>query len=57
MHYSAQAFSKYRDNPEKMTIIPKQDFNPFELGRQINLSQTDITKIKKMYKCPPYDKW
>ncbi len=57
MHYSANAFSRNPDNPEVMTIVPTNDLDPLELGKRSNLSRTDVVKIKKMYKCDPYQNW
>ncbi len=59
MHYSSKAFSKEPKN-EKMTTIEPIDIDKSEingLGRKLNLSDIDIIKIKKMYKCAPYEKW
>ena len=59
MHYSDKAFSKnpFGDEP-KLTIMPKSSsYNHTSLGRKVNLSETDIIKIKKLYKCPPYNNW
>lgn len=52
MHYSAFAFSKNKGVDK--TIEPK-NVNFTQIGRKANLSETDITKIKKLYKCPPYE--
>ena len=56
MHYSSTAFSKEKDS---MTIEPistdKIEING--LGRKRNLSEIDVNKIKKLYKCPPYENW
>ena len=59
MHYSARAFSKepFGDDP-MLTITPKNPaVNYTSIGRKVNLSETDIIKIKKLYKCPPYREW
>jgi len=53
MHYSKLAFSK---SDVDMTIIPK-NVDPDLIGKKQNLSETDIIKIKKLYKCPPYNEW
>lgn len=45
MHYSARAFS--RNNRD--TISPLR--GSYELGQREGFSQTDINKIRKMYKC------
>ena len=44
---------------DKMTVVPVagSGVDATELGRKVNLSDTDVIKIKKMYKCSPYDKW
>ena len=59
MHYSSKAFSK---NPRDNTTMTIEPVNPDRadiggLGRKRNLSDTDIAKIKKLYKCPPYENW
>merc|ERR1712066_1072395 len=53
LHYSATAFSK--DN-ESVTLLPRVG-EPDMIGKKSNLSDTDIVKIKKMYKCKPYEGW
>jgi len=53
MHYSKTAFSK---STTDMTIVPKFT-DPDLIGKKVNLSETDIIKIKKLYKCAPYDQW
>ena len=53
MHYSKLAFSK---STTDMTIVPKFT-DPDLIGKKVNLSETDIIKIKKLYKCSPYDQW
>ena len=53
LHYSATAFSK--DN-ESVTLLPRVG-EPDMIGKKKNLSDTDIVKIKKMYKCKPYEGW
>ena len=53
LHYSATAFSK--DN-ESVTLLPRVG-EPDMIGKKRNLSDTDIVKIKKMYKCKPYEGW
>ena len=59
MHYSSKAFSKDPfGNDPALTILPKNSaVNATSLGRKVNLSETDIIKIKKLYKCPPYSSW
>ena len=59
MHYSARAFSRNQFAVDPMlTIVPKNPaVNYAKIGRKINLSETDIIKIKKLYKCPPYNNW
>ncbi|XP_011692983.1 PREDICTED: zinc metalloproteinase nas-4-like [Wasmannia auropunctata] len=47
MHYSAYAFAK---NPKVKTIITKKPKNA-KIGQRRGLSNSDITKIKRMYKC------
>ena len=60
MHYSSKAFSKdpTGDDP-KMTIEPisTERVQINGLGRRRNLSDTDIKKIKKLYKCAPFENW
>ena len=53
LHYSATAFSK--DN-ESVTLLPRVG-EPDMIGKKRNLSDTDVVKIKKMYKCKPYEGW
>ena len=53
LHYSATAFSK--DN-ESVTLLPRVG-EPDIIGKKKNLSDTDVVKIKKMYKCKPYEGW
>ena len=48
---------KDRDNPDLKTIVPKDGYSGPPLGIKTDLSETDIVKIKKMYKCPPYNDW
>lgn len=57
MHYSSAAFSK--DPKEAMTIEPvSPDRHTIQgLGRRRNLSDIDVVKIKKLYKCSPYENW
>ena len=55
MHYTSTAFAK-RGN--MLTIVPKEGgVTPDSLGRKVNLSTTDVVKLKKMYKCEPYENW
>jgi hypothetical protein len=53
MHYSKTAFSK---TGTELTIVPRNT-DADAIGKKVNLSATDIVKIKKLYKCPPYDQW
>jgi hypothetical protein len=53
LHYSATAFSKGED---AITLMPREG-EPAVIGKKKNLSDTDIVKIKKMYKCHPYKEW
>ena len=59
MHYSAVAFSRNQFSEDPMlTISPKDpNVNYTSIGRKKTLSETDIIKIKKLYKCPPYNNW
>jgi len=59
MHYSSKAFSKDPESDDMLTIEPiSTDRNLIPgLGRRRNLSDTDVKKIKKMYKCSPYENW
>lgn len=59
MHYSSKAFSKEPDDSDMMTIEPiSPDRAQISgLGRRQNLSLTDVNKIKKLYKCSPYENW
>ena len=60
MHYSSKAFSKDPYDTEMITIEPVSSTDRVQiagLGRRRNLSDIDIVKIKKMYKCSPYENW
>ena len=56
MHYSSRAFVRdYSDNNMR-SIVPKdKSIDPDTLGFKPNLSETDKIKIRKMYKCAPYN--
>ena len=55
MHYSATAFSRTKAEGV-YTIVPKKG-GVKDIGRKVDLSKTDVAKIKKMYKCKPYAEW
>ena len=55
MHYSATAFSRTKAEGV-YTIVPKKG-GVKDIGRKVDLSKTDVAKIKKMYKCQPYADW
>ena len=56
MHYSSRAFVKDYSNKNMRSIIPKDSsIDPDTLGFKPNLSETDKIKIRKMYKCAPYN--
>ena len=60
MHYSSKAFSKDPYDSDMITIEPVPSNDRVEiagLGRRRNLSDIDVIKIKKMYKCAPYQNW
>ncbi|QQP34617.1 Metalloendopeptidase, partial [Caligus rogercresseyi] len=57
MHYSSRAFSKDYHDPEILTIVPRNGVSPEDIGRKKNYSPKDIIKIKKMYRCAPYENW
>ena len=60
MHYSSKAFSKDPYDEDMITIEPVSSNDRVQiagLGRRKNLSDTDVVKIKKMYKCSPYENW
>ena len=44
-----------KDN-ESVTMLPRVG-EPDMIGKKKNLSDTDVVKIKKMYKCKPYESW
>ncbi|EDV58035.1 seminal metalloprotease 1 [Drosophila erecta] len=49
MHYVPKAFSK-NGQP---TIVPLQD-GPANIGQRLYMSEKDIRKLNKMYRCPGY---
>ena len=56
MHYSSRAFIKDYGNKEMRSIVPrKEDVDPDNLGFKPELSPIDKIKIRKMYKCDPYN--
>ena len=56
MHYSSRAFIKDYGNKEMRSIVPRQgDVDPDNLGFKPELSPIDKIKIRKMYKCDPYN--
>lgn len=63
MHYSSKAFSRDALDENITTIEPISNTADRKatimngLGRKANLSETDIRKIKKMYKCSPFENW
>ena len=64
MHYSSRAFSKHPEDPAMATILPRAGGNSeragisaADLGRRGNLSEVDVRKVKKMYKCAPFSDW
>lgn len=55
MHYSSRAFVKDYNDKNMRSIIPTDDTVDVDnLGFKPNLSEIDIKKIRKMYKCDPY---
>ncbi|KAH8267481.1 hypothetical protein KR018_007248 [Drosophila ironensis] len=50
MHYVPNAFTKNG----KPTIVPLKD-GGFQMGQRITMSEIDIRKLNKMYKCPGYE--
>jgi len=56
MHYSSRAFIKDYANKEMRSIVPRQkNIDPDNLGFKPELSPIDKIKIRKMYKCDPYN--
>ena len=56
--FSSRAFVMDRKDKNMKTILARDDkVESGKLGRKENLSALDIVKIKKMYKCPPYQDW
>lgn len=54
MHYDSYAFSinPNSSNPsDRYTILSR--FSPFIIGRNYNISDTDIKEIRMLYKCAP----
>jgi len=55
MHYSSRAFVKdYTDKGMKSILPTDEDVDVDNLGFKPNLSEIDIKKIRKMYRCDPY---
>ena len=58
MHYSSRAFIKDYGDKQMRSIVPKKDqIDPDDLGFKPDLSPIDKIKIRKMYKCAPYDEY
>ena len=56
MHYSSRAFVKDYSDKKMRSIVPRdKDVDPDNLGFKPNLSDIDKIKIRKMYKCSPYN--
>ena len=56
--FSSRAFVIDRQDKNMKTILARDDkVESGQLGLKKNLSALDIVKIKKMYKCPPYQDW
>ncbi|KAJ6644471.1 Zinc metalloproteinase nas-14 [Pseudolycoriella hygida] len=53
MHYYGTAFSKNG----KPTIVPVDPQWIDKFGRKEQLSEGDILRINRLYKCPGYEKW
>ena len=48
LHYAMYDFAK---DPTVWTIRPKAEYSNKQIGQRIKLSEVDIRKINKMYKC------
>jgi len=56
MHYSSRAFVRDYNDKSMRSIKPKdKSIDPDDLGFKANLSEIDKKKIRKMYKCNPYN--
>jgi hypothetical protein len=56
MHYSSRAFIKDYGDKGMRSILPRVgDVDPDDLGFKPDLSPIDKIKIRKMYKCAPYN--
>ena len=56
MHYSSRAFVRdYSDKNMRSNTPRDASIDPDTLGFKPDLSEIDKIKIRKMYKCAPYD--
>ena len=56
MHYSSRAFVRDYNDKKMRSIKPKdKSIDPDDLGFKADLSEIDRKKIRKMYKCDPYN--
>ena len=53
MHYSSTAFSVDGKKKTIESVTPGKDK---EMGQRKNLTECDVAKIRRMYKCPGADK-
>jgi len=58
MHYSSRAFVRDYTDKTMRSIVPKdKSVDPDDIGFKQNLSEIDKVKIRKMYKCAPYNEY